>query len=383
MPATPRGEPSVGTATVERTTFFGDSSTLSGARPIAVTAGETEVADIQLLSSSISSVKGRLTADGLPLRGATVRLFQTGDVLEGAAPPIESAVGATDSDGRFKIFQVPEGAYELRADFQETVVVERHLTKNELGFAVIEGSTTGLAQSAEHPRREAIAQVIVDRTTPTEVALTLSPGPSVKGRVTSASPTFLPSRVVKSVTLSSRSQDAQLVGSLSDTGEFEFSGAASGTYDVSADVDGGWLITKVVADGLQSQGMTVRLATATTHSIEIVLSPANTRVAGTVTPYAADRSIMVFAFPADRGMWSNSGALRQRAKVMFPDPNGAFSTENVPIGNYSLVALAAPAFEMDWRDFETLESLDRMSIRVTVANTASLNVTLRPRNFQR
>ncbi len=73
----------------------------------------------------------------------------------------------------------------------------------------------------------------------------------------------------------------------------------------------------------------------------------------------------VLAFPADRTGWTKYGLTPARIKTVPVASNGSYRMENIPAGNYLLVALDS-ADARRWQDPAFLEAAVKSAVTVTV-----------------
>ena len=94
-------------------------------------------------------------------------------------------------------------------------------------------------------------------------------------------------------------------------------------------------------------------------------------MAATTNPTAT-----VLVFPADPGAWIDYGALPHRLVAVRVDRDGQYHAARLPAGDYLVVAIADES-SADWHDPTVLQTLSRVSTKVTLADGDARSLTLK------
>ena len=311
---------------------------------VRVAAGEERAVSIR--DASTPAVTARvsgtvLTEDGRALRGVSVQLFPSGSAT------------VNSSDGTFLFRSVPAGSY--------TIVARASIfTPSAPGRPSF--STTYFA----------LDDVRVEDDHPITLALTLSEGTSLSGRVIPlmTSGPFDFSRLFLQLVRLDSSQPA-IGGWLRFTknadDSFAFTNVPPGRYALrltGAAEHQGWTFRSAMAGGIDLFDFPIRIGTEPVTGVEVTLSDRQTLLEGRTT--RGDAALVVY--PRDRRYWFRSS---RRLALIRPDSEGAFSLRGLPEGTY-LVAAASKLPEA-WQQADFLE---RLSPVATITLREGERVTL-------
>jgi len=331
------------------TTYFPSTATTGAATQIALKDGQ-EQTDIAIRMRPVPAVRvsGHIvTADGTVPPPMGIRLVGNASTDVGEVG-FETAIGVSDARGRFTLLGVPAGEYVLKnADRAIMAAVQR----GEPSWSVAQHINVGTADIPD-------------------LTVTVRPPLRVEGRIEIAgaagTTTVPPTLATNFIYLEPQLGDAiHLLARLGSTFSFATAGAPGG-YVVQSDEFGGWFIKSVTLDGKDITDRAFDLQTDVT-SIVITFTDKPTRVSGTVRDAhgAPATEVSVLAFPVDPARWLGQGPNPRELKSAPASRTGTYAFENLPAGDYFVVAIDGAAAE-GWQSPARLEALAREATRVTV-----------------
>ena len=337
-------------------TFYPGTVAVDQAQHVKVVAGkETPNVEVALIAAPAVTISGTARRfDGGPLVGGSINLNQV--VIGPGGGSFGGITSATvDGDGGWRLKDVPPGEYELEASGGDRSARERAWTKVVVQGADIEG-----------------------------VSL-VSAGPvRISGEVVTESGAALPQvnggrlRVTIETTGDRRSELFQAGddnGQVKSDGAFTFTGIAEPSIVRVAPLPRRWAIKSVEIGGREvPDGVLDLKAGQNIEGIRIVLTDLFPAVTGGISDErAAPAEGSVVLFPADYARWVSAGAVIRFGRT---DQKGIFRLENVPPGDYFVVALDALE---SWQayDPEFLAEIKPRAERLTVHEGASPQLALR------
>ena len=348
---------------VYRTTYYPAASTAATSTPITVKSGE-ERTDVTIGLRPVPAVRvsGRLvTPDGSTPPPMMIRLVgdAMSDVTTFGSPNgpddvgLETAVGLSDAQGRFMLLGVPPGEYVLQ---QANRFLMRPITQGKPSYWISHDVNVG---------REDIIGLTVD----------LRPALRVEGRLE-----------VKSANQKESTFTPVGVGFETPTGEppgrffaeiaretMTFATvAAGGKYIVRPPEPRGWYMQSTTLNGKDITDRVFDLQGDAT-SLVVTYTDRSSKVSGSVTDAkgAPSSFAMVLAFPVDRERWTGYGSTPRHLKSIGTRPTGIYSFENLPPGDYYVVAIEAAEAD-GWEDPVRLEQLSEVAERLSLATSDSL-----------
>jgi hypothetical protein len=282
----------------------------------------------------------------------------------------------TAGDGTFTIKNVPPGSYRLLAQ------------------------TTRDTQSARGTVLEIATQpVTLDGSDVTDLSLTTSMGWTITGTViadTGAPPDASPARFGVAARLVDPDGGMGMGGApppppppgqagggaIPDSGrvrpDWSFTVVSVfGAARVRAIAPDGWTVKAILHDGRDIADTSIELKSGETLTdVTVVVSSRVTTVSGQLADDKgaplADGTIIVFADDASR--WMDDSRF---VRAVRPDQQGRYQVQGLPPGDYLAVAVDYVE-DGSWNDPEYLESLRRLSQRITLGDAESRTLSLKP-----
>lgn len=328
---------------------------------IRVEAGQVSSGvEFQLSLVRPARVRGRIAAnDGRPLlSGAVMMTVEHGDHL--AALPVRDVT--IMADGAFEFRNVPPGRYIIQA--------------------------RGETDRQGVPLFGRFSLDVSGRNV-SNVAITLTPGARVSGRVDFEGATPPPAEARTAVRVHAVAADAVSFGDaysepLAEDGDFVLRGVMPGDHVLRLEgLPSGWALRSVSFMGRDITDTPLRFdGGRVVRNLRLVASDVSTTVSGRVTDDTGRPrpDALIVAFPTDTNLWVSYSRHVQRAR---PDLDGHYRFRGLPAGNYLIIATD----EVDEADVLTPDLLERLSgraVRMTLGagqmKTQDLPVSsLRPR----
>ncbi len=326
-------------------TYGPGASNPAEAQRVQVQPGVETPMDIQLVAARVATVSGTVVnSRGEPMTAGFVRLQPSATGVE----MIGGGRGGPILGGRFEIASVPPGAYNL-------VVVMQPMR--------------GGPDTATAADTEGAVQPVTIEGEDVNVALSTTPGSTVKGRVVleGAGPDALGQRELRVTAM--------------PVGEFTTFGMGQGRGQVQPDLsfelvgvrgtqvlginllpEGWWLKDVRLAGQSIADGFDFGSARAFSGA-EIVVSTRPTGLTGTVTGASGSTAddYAVVLFPEDESRWERVGPGLMGARAVRPGLDGAFKLPGLRPGSYYV--LAVPADQADMQTLGDPEHLRALAAR--------------------
>jgi hypothetical protein len=263
-----------------------------------------------------------------------------------------------EPDGRFEFPNVPPGEYVLQAS--------RHRSQ---------GSDEGESSS----QFVTVADVDV-----TDLMVRTSTGSTLQGRVVfGGSGTVRPGRIELSAVpvdgdLSPTFAGGPARATPNEDLEFQLAGLSGPRRLRVTRLPPGWALQAIVSNGLDVTDTPLPFGRAdqSLTDVEVVLSQRVTGVAGRTSSRGRPAAASILFFAADRDAWYPQS--RFFKKVMSA-PDGTFSSEGLPPGDYFVAAVdAVPGVRDgdDWQDPDYLETLMARAQRLALSEGAHVALSL-------
>ena len=342
---------------VYRTTYFPSAAAAGAAKEIVVTPGEERLnANIVLVPAPAVEVSGRLvTPDGSAPPAMAIRLVSDA-AAEVGENGFETATAVSDTDGRFTFLAVPAGEYVFKTSSRVEILSRQGLPAFWGTQHVSVGSKN-------------VANLTID----------LRPAIRLEGRVefhaaTGDGPKHAPGVEFHPAFGGSD----RFAAGYTDSGTFSVT-STGGQYVISPYEVSGWFVDAVVLDGKNIADTAVDLQTITSP-IVITYTDKPTGLSGTVKSADGRPSdtATVLTFSTNRDHWTGYGLRPRRVKDVPASRAGAFAFENLPPGEYYVIAVDSGAIS-GWMDPKNLEALarDAATIRIAGGISKTLDLTMK------
>jgi hypothetical protein len=278
-----------------------------------------------------------------------------------------------DSEGRFRLMNVPPGQYRLTAratiaGARQTAQAAETLQRQELVADITQRGTP----SPQRPEPIVVwgaTEVTVDGRTLSNVLLTLQRGPSVSGQVTFDGPTAPPADLTRIRVSMTPFEPTPFGGAASArvdaSGRFTIASVAPGRYRLTASGMSGWVAESALIGGQDALDFPIEVkGTQNLSGATITFTDRQSEVSGVVT---GDRNqpapeYTLIVFPVDSRYWV---APSRRIQTVRPSTDGRYTVRNLPPGEYRI----APLFDLEpgsVSDPAFLQQLEATSLRFTL-----------------
>ena len=373
--------PTTGFASV----YYPGTTDYSNAQSLTVHAGEERSGvDFHLQLAPIGRIAGMVTGPDGPVPGVEVRLINKS---QPAGLHVRSM--RAEKDGRFEFSAVTPGEYQLFV----------HATPKTVKLAMAEADfNPKTAAAADEKKRAALAAALsasadlwamADVTATgsgvAEAALTLQPGITISGHVTTEGTGAPPNLArlmlgVQSVGQHPSGQDVNPAPVLVDAnGDFVILGVMPGKYRIaiSSGAPSGYIIQSAIFGGRDVLDVPFVLTGNEQPANGLVtLTNRLTELTGVVQTAAGQPAtdITVLAFSGDEKFWTPQS---RRIQAVRPSTDGKYTFRNLPPGDYRLIAVSdiEPG---RWFDPALLRALAGFAI-VTLGDGAHVTQDLRLR----
>ena len=341
--------------------YPGSVSTATAAPVTIGVSEERPGVDFQLQLAPLATVEGTVVnSTGAQVRNIMVTLVD----LQQLGLSLGNITARADSEGRFRLMNVPPGQYRVTA--RSTITPPR-----TPGQAPAQG---GRGRGGPTGRVEPItvwgaADVSVDGRPVSNLLLSLQQGISVSGQVSFDGATPPPTDLTRIRVSMSPVQPSPFGGAVAARVEanarFTIPSVAPGLYRLSASGAGGWTPMTAVIGGQDALDFPFEVKGSQNLSgVVVTMTDRQTELTGMVTD---DRNqptsvYSLIAFPADSRFWTGPS---RRVQTTRPATDGRYTFRNLPPGDY----LLAPVFDVEpgaTSDPDYLQQLEATSLRVTL-----------------
>ncbi len=341
------------------------SVSTSAATPVPLGIGEERPAiDFQLQLASLARVEGMvMNSTGHDVRNITVTLT---DPQPGALS-IGNISARADSEGRFRLRNVPPGQYRITA--RGTVTTGGRGRGRGAAPAPGRESASFFVQRGETMTVWGSADIVVDGRNLPNVMLALQPGISVSGQVTFSGGTPPPTDLTRVRVTMAPVDPSPLGGSVSAradaSGRFTIPSVVPGRYRLSASGAGPWTVESAAIGGQDAADFPVEIkGDQNISGAVITFTDRHTELTGIVlgekNQPAPEYTLVVF--PADSRYWLPNSRRIQNTR---PDTEGRYTFRNLPPGDYRL----APVYDLepgDLSDPSFLQQLEATALRLSL-----------------
>jgi uncharacterized protein (DUF2141 family) len=369
--AQPQEEQTTGYAPV----YYPGTTTAADAAPVAVGLGEERTSvDFQLQRVPMARIDGTVVnPTGQPTQSIQLTLMNAGQTV----PGIGDMSARADSEGRFRIANVPPGTYRLIA--RATVATSGTGGGAPEAFVQLGGRGGRGAQQATAVRLWGSLDVPVDGRNLPNVIMTLQQGLSLTGRIvfdgTAQQPpadltrlrvNLIPADPTAAGLAQGLMQPA--AGIVDAAGKFTIPSVVPGLYRLSASGAGtGWSLESSTLDGQDSLDFPFEVKPGSAISGAVItFTDRQSQLSGTITNQrgqpAPEQTLILYS--ADERFW---GAQSRRIRSTRPATNGQFTFASMPPGEYKLAALV-DVEPGAWFDPAFLQQIDAASTRITIAD---------------
>lgn len=374
------------------TTYHPSAAVQSGATIVRAVSGEVhDTTDVHVRLVNAWQVSGVLRGPDGPAPWHAVHLVpdDTGDM-----PLVDVATAVTNADGTFTFYGVPPGQYIARV-----VVTPKPPGNLRLGLAGGTGAIpyvtnfTGAPSAGPMPVQtdpllHVSAPVTVGDRQVTDLALTMSEGVRVRGRVAfeGAAPQPTPEQIrevaIRAVPASGREDISVFPGRASPDGQFTTASLWPGRYLIQASAPSGWSLARAMYQGRDISVEAVDMA-SDIENVVLTFTDKIGSLKGVVQVESGMRPDegIVLMFPVDEKAWVDYGRSSRRVTSLRVTENGSFTMPAPPDGEYFLVAIPDAEAD-DWQNPVTLAKLAGMAERLTVRGQALPPLNLRLRRLQ-
>ncbi len=372
------------------TTYHPSSVTQTAATVVRALSGEPKTSiDVHVRMVPTWQVSGVLMGpDGpAPWHGVHLVPADTGD-----SPLVDVATAVTDAQGAFTFYGVPPGQYIARVVRIPAPGPGMRMSLAGGTGAIPYVSTFGGGPSTGPPTmsNEPLMHVSMDVTVADrhvrDLALTLSPGPSVRGRAvfegTSPSPTLDQWRLasVSAAAANGREDSAMFPVPFAADGQFTTPSLWPGKYLLRVTPPRGWFLLRATYQGRDISAMPIEIA-ADIENVVITFTDRARTLKGTVQADAGSKAdATVVVFPVEPEAWVDYGRPSRRVISGRVTETGTFSFAAPADGDYYVMAI--PEAETgDWQNPATLAKLASAAERVHIQGDGPPSLTLRLRRI--
>ena len=311
----------------------------SSATPVMLGIGEERPGvDFQLQLAPLTRIEGTVVnSTGAQLREITVTLSDPQQV----GFTVGNITARADSEGRFRLTNVPPGQYRISARAMIAPTRDAALPAGAAGGGRGRGAAPG-PQRAEPIGVWGATDVTVDgRATLSDVLLTLQQGPAISGQVAFDGSTAPPADLtrVRVTLLPSEPMPSGATPSarLDPSGRFTIPSVTPGRYRLNASGIQGWVAESAIIGGQDAIDFPFEVkGTQNITGAVITFTDRPTELTGIVsdekTQPAPEYTIIVF--PVDSRYWTGSS---RRIQSIRPSTDGRYTFRNLPPGEYRIV----------------------------------------------
>ena len=347
--------------------YFPGTVAASEAAPIALGLGEERSSvDFQLQRVPMARVEGMIVnSTGQAAQNVQVTLTNAMQSVPGAG----TITARADTEGRFRLTNVPPGNYRLIA--RANVVAAPRAGADAPPAPAGRGGRGG---GPPPIRLWGSVDVPVDGRNLTNVVVSLQMGIAVTGRIAFDGTTQQPPADITRLRVSLMPVDAPAagglmqpaVGSVDASGKFSIPSVVPGMYRLTASGAGnGWTLESAIIDGQDTLDFPVEVKPGgAVGSGVITFTDRQSQLSGAITNQRGEPapSYTLILYSADERFWAPQS---RRIRSTRPATDGQFTFSGVPPGDYKLVALA-DVEPGAWFDPAFLQQMEGASITIKI-----------------
>ena len=340
--------------------------------------------DIRMPLVATAKVAGTVVGPDGPLVNVQVRLLNVAEASDDILSDVARSV--TTANGSFQMFGVPPGQYVLKVLRPGRQPLPAAVANNPQLAALMGGMPGGRGAGPISPGDAltlfANVPLSVERDI-TDLAITLSTGATVSGRLEFVGTAAVPPFTAFSVTLTPVGNVAMPMRPtpVAEDGRFTSPGAPAGKYFIStaARMDGpGWFVKSAMVNGIDALDQPFELTTENIGNVIVSFTDRRTTVSGTVIDGAgAPAQGTVIVFPAAYREWISKGMSPRLMRNIRAQAKGAFSIAGLPARDYLIVAVADDQVP-DVQNPNVFDALARAATSLTLSegDTRTLSIKL-------
>jgi hypothetical protein len=342
-------------------TYYPGTGSTAEAQKVTIAVGqESQGTDFALIPTRLSRITGVvLSSEGRPLEGAMISAVPSrgGDFV-----PLSSA-GRTSREGAFTLSNIPPGDYVLQVRSMTTSTTSGG--GDRVVFMTRIGGPDGESEFGMLPVSVSGEEVL-------NVVITTTKGGTASGHVAYEGGVQAPAANIRMTAIGGDVDSPMLSGSMGASvnadGTFEIKGLAGMRVLRASGLPSGWTLKTVELNGADVTDSGIDFKGGESVSgITVVLSPAATEIAGTVTTGngspARDYTVVVFADDPDK--WKVPAT--RWISATRPDQDGRYRVRNMPAGSYYAIAVEYIP-QGEWNDPDVLERLKLRAVRFTLGD---------------
>lgn len=374
------------------TTYHPSAVTQTAATIVRAISGEPQTAvDVQVRLVPTFQVSGMLTGPEGPAPWHAVHLVP---VDTGDTPLVDVGTAVTDGDGAFTFYGVPPGQYIARV-----IRIPWPGPGMDMGIAggtgaipyvsvFGRGPSGGPPPVPTDPLLHAGESVVVADHHVRNLALTMSEGPRVRGRVllegTGPQPTAEQWRMANVFAAAANGREDSMIspGQFSGDGQFATPSLWPGKYLLRVNPPKGWTLLRAQYQGRDISSTPIDITTDL-DNVVITLTNRVRTVKGAVQIESGSRAddAVVVMFPVEREGWIDYGRVSRRVTSVRVAEDGTFTLPAPPDGEYYVVAIP-DAESDDWQNPATMAKLAGVADRFRMQGDGPSALSLRVRRNQ-
>ena len=367
------------------TQYHPAASSAAEATVLTLGSGEERTGvDIRMPLVAAAKVSGTVIGPDGPLAGVMIRLLNPGESDGDMLGDVARATSG--ANGGFQLFGVPVGTYALKVLRTGRQPLPAAIANNPQ-LAAMMGGRGGPVSPSDALTLFANMPLTVERDV-SDLAITLSTGLTVSGRLEFVGTTVVPSSNLFSVTLSPVGGVAPFEAAgtfmrptpVSEDGRFTSAGNPAGKYLISAAarLDGpGWFVKSAMVNGIDALDEPIELTTENINNVVVSFTARRTTVSGTVIDNAnAPAQGTVIVFPAGYREWIAKGMSQRLMRNIRTQAKGAFSIPGLPARDYLIVAIADDQVP-DVQNPNVYEALARAATSLTLGEGDTRTLSLK------